>query len=303
MRTLVTLTVVTCVVGAAWGQPPAPKPDPGYKALEVLMGDWQYEGQAQDSPIGPAGKFSGKVSIRWVLGGFFLELRGQEKGNLGALEWTEFDWYDPTAKNYPVQGYMSIGDTYSAVFTVSGNVWKATGTQTHNGIPYKFRGESIVAADGMSYTWKNEISADGKTWKPWTEGKWTKVASPTAAAEQELKKLEDDWAQAVVKRDVAFVDRILADEFAATDPEGVVWNKAHALASLRSGEYVATSMVNDAIQVRLYGDVAVVTGLGTEKSQFKGKDSSGQSRWTDTLIKRDGRWQCVAGHASKVAQK
>jgi len=305
MKTRITLFAVVCCIGAAWGQTPspAPKPDPEYKAYEVMMGDWQYEGQAQDSPFGPGGKFAGKQSNRWVLGGFFMEVRGQEQGNLGALEWREFDWYDAKAKNYSLQGYWNIGDTYSGTNTVSGNVWKFTGSQTHSGIPYKIRGESRFAADGMSVTWKNEISADGKTWKLLGEGKATKVVSPTAAVEQELKKLEEDWTQALVKRDLSVLDWVLAEEWTFTDPEGTVVTKAQYLAWFRSGECVVTSMVNDAVQVRIYGDMAVVTGLDTEKTQFKGKDISGQYRWTDTLIKRDGRWQSVATHGSKVARQ
>ncbi len=185
MRTLITLTAAACLVGVALGQVPgqAPKPDPAYKAYEVWIGDWQYEGQAQDSPIGPGGKFSGKQTTRWVLNGFFIELRAHEKGNLGDLECVEFDWYDPAAKTYPYQGYLNNGDMYSAAGTVSGNVWRASGTWTHKGIQYKFRGETRIAADGMSCTLKSEISPDGKTWAPWAESKATKVTSLTAAAD------------------------------------------------------------------------------------------------------------------------
>jgi|GEM_PF-467422 len=304
MRTLTTLIVVTCVVAAAWGQAPspAPKPDPGYKAYEVLIGDWQYEGQAQDSPIGPGGKFAGKQSARWVLGGFFMEMRGQEQGNLGALEWVEYDWYDPTAKNYPWQGHMSIGDTYSGVTTVSGNVWKFTGTQTHKGIAYKIRGETRFAADRMSSTWKSEISADGKTWAPWTEGKATKVVNPTAAAEQELIQLAKSWGAAMVSGDAAALERILAEEIMDTDPVGRPWTKAQSIAALKSGTMKATSWAMDDMKVHVYGDTAVVTGRTTLTGRFHGEDISGQYRWTDTFVRRDGRWQCVATHASRITE-
>jgi hypothetical protein len=50
--------------------------------------------------------------------------------------------------------------------------------------------------------------------------------------------------------------------------------------------------------------VAIVLGLETEKSMIHGKDMSGQYRFTDVFVKRDGRWQAVASHASRVsAQK
>jgi ketosteroid isomerase-like protein len=123
------------------------------------------------------------------------------------------------------------------------------------------------------------------------------------SVEQELTKIEKGWADAMVKLDFAFLDRILAEDYLYTDYDGNVLTKAQNLAPLKSGEYVVTSAVNDEIKVRVYGDAAVVTGRWTGKETIKGKDISGQYRWTDTFIKRDGRWQCVATHDSKIAQK
>lgn len=57
------------------------------------------------------------------------------------------------------------------------------------------------------------------------------------------------------------------------------------------------------LKVRVYGDIAIITGRTTEKSQYKGSDSSGQYLWTDTWNKRAGGWQCVASHGSKVGTK
>ena len=131
-----------------------------------------------------------------------------------------------------------------------------------------------------------------------------KPAEPkSGSAEQELIKLENGWNEATVKRDVAFLDKILAEEITDTDSEGVVWTKAQDIANLKSGDLAVTSMVADGIKVRLYGNAAVVTGRNTSKMTFKGKDASGQYRWTDTWIKRDGRWLCVATHGSKIAEK
>jgi ketosteroid isomerase-like protein len=125
----------------------------------------------------------------------------------------------------------------------------------------------------------------------------------TGSVEQELITLEHGWAEAGVKKDSAFFDRILADEFTGTDPEGNVATKAQYLAEMKSGEYVLASFVQDDVKVRTYGDAAVVTGRATVKGQYKGEEASGQYQWTDTFIKRDGRWQCVATHSSRIPQK
>ena len=125
----------------------------------------------------------------------------------------------------------------------------------------------------------------------------------SGSMEQELLKLEQDWANANVKADVAFLDRILAEDCVFTDAEGVVWTKAQSLAHLKPGGHVITSMVSDDMKVRIYGDAAVVTGRNTTKETLNGKDTSGQERWTDTWIKKAGRWQCVATHSSNIVQK
>ena len=121
--------------------------------------------------------------------------------------------------------------------------------------------------------------------------------------EQELITLENGWNDSIVKRDWAFVDRILADDYIGTNYDGVVKTKAQTLASLKSDETVVASEVADDFRVRLYGDTAVVTFRNAEKSELKGKDTSMQERVTDIWVKIAGRWQCVAAHASRIAQK
>jgi ketosteroid isomerase-like protein len=124
-----------------------------------------------------------------------------------------------------------------------------------------------------------------------------------STVEQALIKLENDWNDASMKRDVVALGRILADDFIFTDPDGVMWTKAQDLEMLKSGEDVVTSAVSTDMKVRVYGNAAIVTGRYTAKEELKGKDISGTSAFTDTWVKRSGSWQCVATHTSKVAQK
>jgi ketosteroid isomerase-like protein len=123
----------------------------------------------------------------------------------------------------------------------------------------------------------------------------------SVSVEQQLIKLEQDWANAYVTRDIQILNRAMADDFIYTDPDGTLFTKAQDLEEVKTGVFVATSFVPDDITVRVYGDAAVVTGRNTIKAQYKGKDASGQSRWTDTWIKRGGVWRCVATHSSKIA--
>ncbi len=132
-----------------------------------------------------------------------------------------------------------------------------------------------------------------------------KPAAPAkgASVEQELIKLENDWNDAMVKRDVAALSRILADDWTIIDPEGSIVTKTQFLADFKSGAHVVSSAVADETKVRVHGEAAVVLGRWTGKEQYKGKDISGQYRFTDTWIKKDGRWQCMASAAVKITKK
>lgn len=120
-------------------------------------------------------------------------------------------------------------------------------------------------------------------------------------AEQELIQIERDWCAAITKKDSAVLARILADDYMSVGSRGGTSTKASELANLK-GPDPLSSCVNTNFKVRVYGDAAVVTGLSTQSGTNKGvafKDR--QVLWTDTFIRKDGRWQCVAGQSTLVA--
>jgi ketosteroid isomerase-like protein len=123
----------------------------------------------------------------------------------------------------------------------------------------------------------------------------------TGSVEQELIKLETEWVDGAVKHDVTTIGKMLADEFIMTF-DGTVYTKAELLEYIKSNEELA-SLVTDEWKVRVYGDAAVVTARNTRKVKLEGKEVTSQDRFTDTWIKRDGRWKCVAAHNSTVPQK
>ena len=120
--------------------------------------------------------------------------------------------------------------------------------------------------------------------------------------EQVIKQLEQEWAEALVKRDQAVIDLITASDWMLTDPEGSLVTKAQADADLKSRVLKFESYKLDELKVRVYGDSAVVHGLDTERSSYKGKDTTGQYRFTDVFVKRNGRWQAIATHATRVVK-
>jgi ketosteroid isomerase-like protein len=121
-----------------------------------------------------------------------------------------------------------------------------------------------------------------------------------AAVEQELIAMEKDWTQAALKKDIAVIDRIAADDWVGIDFTGKTFSKADIINEVKSGASAPRSIELGPMKVRVYGDTAVVNGSDTEKSTWQGKDSSGHYVWTDVFVKRNGRWQAVSSQSTKT---
>jgi len=126
-----------------------------------------------------------------------------------------------------------------------------------------------------------------------------KVAS-AASVEQALMQLEQEMTDALIKGDMAAFGGHLAENVTLTDPGGMVNTKAQFEAQVKSGDLkIASSKIED-MKVQVHGDAAVVTYKTTDKGTYKGRDISGEYRWTDVFIKQGGKWQIVAGQGTPV---
>lgn len=153
-----------------------PKAGAEQKKLEIFVGDWTFEGVAHDTPLGPGGKFTGKVTHRWILNGFVLEERWKDTSveNGYIPEGLVLRWYDPHAKVYRQQEFEGDGSVTPCTVTIDGNKWITRGTRfDRSGRSFPVKLSYFFSPDGNSTTNTAEYSADdGKTWLPW----WSMVA-------------------------------------------------------------------------------------------------------------------------------
>jgi ketosteroid isomerase-like protein len=121
--------------------------------------------------------------------------------------------------------------------------------------------------------------------------------------QEELLKVERDFATAVLSNDVDAIGKFLTDDWAIVDADGGVIDKAHFLSVIKSGTLVHEEMELDDLTVRAHGDSGVVTTITSTKGKFAGQEFTTQERATDFLVKRDGRWQCVFSQLTKFHKK
>ena len=123
----------------------------------------------------------------------------------------------------------------------------------------------------------------------------TRVSAQEAdkAAIDQLVKLENEWADAAVHRDVAMMDRLTAPRWIYSDESGVM-NRSAGIKAFTTGPDTVQSATNREMHVFVYGNSAVVIGI----LQMSGRGAKGafthRYRFTDTWVLLDGRWQCVA---------
>jgi uncharacterized protein (TIGR02246 family) len=121
-------------------------------------------------------------------------------------------------------------------------------------------------------------------------------------AAQAVQKMERAWLDAYERHDVKAMDAIVAEDFTITFPNGSMQTKAQIIASLKNagqpGRPTSKFHTED-VRARVYGDTVILVGRVVTEYQRDGQTlSKEQQRYTDTYVRRDGRWQVVASHLS-----
>jgi len=125
--------------------------------------------------------------------------------------------------------------------------------------------------------------------------------SSMSSDEAFILSLEKAWNLAEEHKDAHALDQLLASTLVYTEFDGSVMDKTQFLASVKSSSPEADKFVYEDLQVRVYGDCATVTGMYREKGMVKGKPISRRGGFTDTWVKQNGTWLCVASQNTLIS--
>jgi len=126
---------------------------------------------------------------------------------------------------------------------------------------------------------------------------------PAGSDEIQIRQLERAWNQAEAKQEIKEVANLVDDTLVYTDYDGSIMNKAEYLKWVAAPDQKADHLYDEGLTVHVYGNAAVVAGIYRESGINKGKHYVVRSRYTDTWIKRDGVWRCVASHSTLIPAK
>jgi ketosteroid isomerase-like protein len=118
----------------------------------------------------------------------------------------------------------------------------------------------------------------------------------------EVRKLERAWLDAYEKKDVAAMNAIVADDFTITFSDGSMQTKPQIIEALKRPGNSTNKFRTENVESRSYGDTVILIGLVITDWTQNGEKKTDRSRYTDTYVKRNGKWQVVASHLSNATK-
>src|ERR1700730_10093360 len=110
---------------------------------------------------------------------------------------------------------------------------------------------------------------------------------------QEIIDFRNRYIEAEENKDVAYLDKIFADDFFALNPQGLLLDKPHMLENMKRADRVFKVVNPRETQVHFYGDVAILTEHVTVDGEDKGRHFGGEFRFVRVFAKQNGNWKVV----------
>lgn len=114
-----------------------------------------------------------------------------------------------------------------------------------------------------------------------------------SALQDSVRALEQARSQALLRADTAALGRLVADEFVEISRLGTLRTRADNIGEIAGGTLKLTSIHYDSQTVRVYGDVAILTGIADNTGVFRGFPFNGRIRYTRVFVRRPSGWQAV----------
>jgi ketosteroid isomerase-like protein len=250
--------------------------DADKKALEAFDRSWSKAGLSGD-----------KAALMAIYADDYMALPGMQ-GKAAAIEDTmegyEEDKANPAGADKVTYDHYIISCTpNSATVTHRNTIWTPNG---EGGKAETFYTRSVHVLEKRGGKWQVVSNAGGGGLDDYAV----------------LWYLEQDWNDAVLKKDKAWFDKNYASGFTSvSSTSGKLMSRTEAIADDTDPKVTMELVETTGMNIRINGNSAVVTGV----FRTKGKDDKGapfdrKIRYTDTWIKRDGRWQAWASQGTPI---
>lgn len=119
----------------------------------------------------------------------------------------------------------------------------------------------------------------------------------------EINTICNRYTAAYLESDTSVLDEILVDDWrliAARAEDDV--DKVKRLADLGNGILKVASVEDSEVNIRIYGDAAIVTGLRRAEATYEDRDVGGLARFSHFFVRQETAWQCVSTQLTRIAE-
>jgi ketosteroid isomerase-like protein len=124
----------------------------------------------------------------------------------------------------------------------------------------------------------------------------------SGSVDEEVIAVAHAWDRAMVGNDPETIGQFMADEWTIIGTDGSIGDKRTFLELVGSGKLSHDVMESHDLNVRIYGDTAVVTGRGVSGGQYQGESFYFVERVSCVFVRQQAGWRCVLTHLSQIAQ-
>ena len=115
-----------------------------------------------------------------------------------------------------------------------------------------------------------------------------------------LSALADGWDKAIVRKDRAAIERNMTEDFRQIDGQGNVETMQSFVEGLMASDLKIDPYTVEEFQVRLYGDVALLSGRTKMTGRYEGKPFQSHYRYIDIYVRGKHGWRIVSVQISKI---
>lgn len=117
---------------------------------------------------------------------------------------------------------------------------------------------------------------------------------------RQFQEIEDRFNQAVVSNDVAKIRKCITDDWVLVDAQGGIIPQERFFNVVEQGALSHSSMTKQILRVKLYGNIALVTGRGQNTGTWQGQPMQADEWITDVYQKINDEWLCILTHLTPV---
>ena len=118
--------------------------------------------------------------------------------------------------------------------------------------------------------------------------------------ETRVMQVTQEACEAFLRADLPAVEALLAPEFTLVNSRATVQTREEVLAEVRSRDPQYEVFRNHSMTAHVFGDAAIVQGITSVKGRSGEHAFDVNVRFTDTLVRKRGKWRLVVSHVTAI---